>query len=332
MASSATDLLEGVDSYKDHLWGLDASNTTESEMKAILGENEEAEVEVSSADSQQEETRLPGDTGNTGLLPLSAAQPSPPPLHAQPPLARKGREERKAREEKVGRIGGSLISMMIGEEKEWSPFEVVLPPAPTSVAARMKKALQSARQVFIYINVFAVSDVDTVAQTFKANFFMRACWEEPEFGKRIKYDPEWSAHRDDEKLEQYLLKQGVWEPRLMFVNAVEPVSKSQCELTNCPWRRGKNGVPVLQWRAHCRGTFREAFELQNCGYIPGNFLANSALVPQLANQLTLHCRRVCKNRSSFRLPSADDDAQLPPPSLAGLAQRGQVQRDQGCAA
>eukprot|EP01043_Picozoa_sp_COSAG02_P024693 COSAG02_NODE_1359_length_13055_cov_31.608397_3_plen_353_part_00 len=142
-------------------------------------------------------------------------------------------------------------------EHALEPFQLA-PPNEHAASSH-----SDAKQVFIYVNVFAVSDIDTVNQTFRANFFMRACWVESELGKSIHPEKAWSAHQQGDDLEQFCMAEDVWEPRLMFVNAVEPVEKTQVELRPCPWRQSPRGEPVLEWRAHCRGIFRERFELKS---------------------------------------------------------------------
>ena len=55
------------------------------------------------------------------------------------------------------------------------------------------------RKVYIYVNVFSVSGIDTIAQQFDCHFFIRAMW----------------MHSD--------LDGESWEPQLVFMNAVSTV-------------------------------------------------------------------------------------------------------------
>ena len=93
------------------------------------------------------------------------------------------------------------------------------------------------RKVYIYVNVFSLSGIDTVAQQFDCHFFIRAMWQEPE-------------SQD-------------WQPNLVFMNAASPVEMENVEVSECSWRSGPKGEKVMQWRADCRGTFREGFELEH---------------------------------------------------------------------
>ena len=47
------------------------------------------------------------------------------------------------------------------------------------------------------------------------------------------------------------------------MNAVSVVEMQDVELRRCPWRMGKGKETVMEWRADCRGTFQEDFELRH---------------------------------------------------------------------
>lgn len=54
-----------------------------------------------------------------------------------------------------------------------------------------------------------------------------------------------------------------WDPTLVFMNAPSPVDIDIISFKECPWRKGPSGEKVMEWRADCRGTFRERFELEH---------------------------------------------------------------------
>ena len=93
------------------------------------------------------------------------------------------------------------------------------------------------RTVYVYVNVFSVSNIDTAAQQFDCHFYIRAMWVEPE----------------DEN----------WEPHLMFMNAQSAVEMNDEKHHLCTWRSGQHDEKVMQWSADCRGCFREQFELRH---------------------------------------------------------------------
>lgn len=57
--------------------------------------------------------------------------------------------------------------------------------------------------------------------------------------------------------------EAAWQPELVFMNAVSVVEMQDVELRRCPWRMGKGKETVMEWRADCRGTFQEDFELRH---------------------------------------------------------------------
>jgi len=111
--------------------------------------------------------------------------------------------------------------------------------------------------VFVRINMFQISDVDTVACTFAANFFLTATWRDHELDyetlKNIK-DPK------DPKAQSKKIQES-FDPKLMFMNAVgSPKYEDNFELD---WMRGRDGSPAVCVRMEVTGTFREQFELRS---------------------------------------------------------------------
>ena len=134
---------------------------------------------------------------------------------------------------------GAHYSRLVATDEEPEPFVKV--NVHDIVAPTDRESSTPHRQVYIYVNVFSLSGIDTVAQTFDCHFFLRAMWKEPV-----------ESPADEE-----------WHPNLVFMNSASPVEMSDIELSACPWRKGPLGEKVMQWRADCRGTFREGFELEH---------------------------------------------------------------------
>lgn len=118
-----------------------------------------------------------------------------------------------------------------------SPF-VVVESKEVAVEACPK------RDVYVYVNVFSITEISTTSQVFNAYFFLRATWVEPLLRSAEEFQPD-----------------AAWTPRFQFMNAVETpdVQEEQTEVLR--WRQGPQGNPVVSWSAKCRGTFREHFEL-----------------------------------------------------------------------
>ena len=120
----------------------------------------------------------------------------------------------------------------LATESNWEPFVEIKPPLADAV-----KVSEAQRRVYIYMNVFSLSGIDTVTQQFDCHFFIRAMWKAAE--------------------------QSEWQPNIVFMNAASPVEFSEVEFGICPWRKGPAGETIMQWRADCRGSFREGFELEH---------------------------------------------------------------------
>ena len=126
-----------------------------------------------------------------------------------------------------------MYSRIATESWSFEPFVEIQPPQADS-----GKVSEAQRRVYIYMNVFSLSGIDTVTQQFDCHFFIRAMWKEEE-------------------------KSSEWQPNIVFMNAASPVEFSEVEFGVCPWRKGPAGETIMQWRADCRGSFREGFELEH---------------------------------------------------------------------
>lgn len=125
--------------------------------------------------------------------------------------------------------------------EEGAPFVTVAPPPATSET--QSKSIH--RNVYIYVNVFSVSDIVTAAETFNAQFYLKASWVEPGLkpGQPLSMD--------------------AWKPAIMFMNAVGNPGIEDENFDVVKWRLGPDGSAVVQWSAKFQGTFRERFELRS---------------------------------------------------------------------
>jgi hypothetical protein len=134
-------------------------------------------------------------------------------------------------------LGGDPEAALLAEEAP--PFEVV--------EAQQATTIQSfARNVYLYVNVFSVSDISTTGETFNANFYIRAQWAEPELKKLDDFDAKTA-----------------WTPHIQFMNAIETPELQDEQVKVVTWRRGRDGSPVVQWSCKVRCAFRERFELKS---------------------------------------------------------------------
>jgi hypothetical protein len=128
-----------------------------------------------------------------------------------------------------------------GPAEEGAPFVTVVPPLATTETE--SKPIH--RNVYVYINVFAISDIVTAAETFNAQFYLKASWVEPGLkpGQPLSTD--------------------AWKPSIMFMNAVGNPGIEDEDFGVVKWRLGPDGSAVVQWSAKFQGTFREQFELRS---------------------------------------------------------------------
>lgn len=100
------------------------------------------------------------------------------------------------------------------------------------------------RDVYVYVNVFSITEISTTSETFNAYFYLRAMWVEPGLKSSGDFNPDVA-----------------WTPRFQFMNAVDAPDIHDERFEVSPWRFGPDDEPVLSWSCKCRGTFREQFEL-----------------------------------------------------------------------
>ena len=100
--------------------------------------------------------------------------------------------------------------------------------------------------VCVRVNIFSVSDIDTVGQEFNCEFFLAATWEEPQLRGHFN-----ASAVDWEK---------TWDPRIYFVNAVE--IKSLYRKHKIIKMAGTH-IPVVQLSFRGAGRFKTLFSLHN---------------------------------------------------------------------
>jgi len=119
---------------------------------------------------------------------------------------------------------------------------------------------KSPTKAFIRMNMFQIGEVDTVACTFGAHFYLTATWCDP------KLTIEQLNSCDDNKQAQSKMIQNSFDPKIMFINTAGVPQIEQLASPKFHWeksKRGQNDAPVFSCRYGVTSNFREQFELQN---------------------------------------------------------------------
>ena len=137
--------------------------------------------------------------------------------------------------------------------------------------------------VFLRLNIFQIGDVDTVACTFTATFFITATWLDRslEFAK---------LEAIDDAAERAAFISQSFDPDLEFMNAVgQPVYEGGPTFELVEWRRDPKDLsrPAICVRMRVTGTFREKFEL---GWFPFDVQPLNIIVTSKhrSDRMTLH--------------------------------------------
>jgi hypothetical protein len=127
-----------------------------------------------------------------------------------------------------------------------SPFKML----PKTVSTGNSEG--ESRDVFVYLNIFSIGDIDTVACTFKADFHITATW--------ISTQQRTELH----KLSHEQLPVAVraeFDAQLVFMNCVDVVERLEERFDIVSWRTGHAGEPACSYKCRCKGVFREPLEL-----------------------------------------------------------------------
>lgn len=127
--------------------------------------------------------------------------------------------------------------------QEQSPFVVVKQSFKQRDHKHSEQALT--RDVYVYVNIFSISEISTASETFQAHFYLRATWIEP------------GCRRGQE------LDKSTWQPQILIMNTVAEPEITEEDFREVSWRQGRDGSAVLGWRAKYRACFKQRFELRS---------------------------------------------------------------------